>query len=765
MKIKKIAVLGALAAVAGASIATGLTSCGEKADPTGLDIHLNYSGKQGISLRDTSFNNEVEGVNYVKGDLLPVWKAYAEKMGVTFRDAASYGQDSDNTTYQAIQALGYKSETSAVQNIDLFYNSTANIEKAGGLGEVEDLTPYIEAGKMPNFKKFLDANPTIKKTITKGGKIYYTPYFDGYQAIERMFVMDTAMVKKVLDEDTDANAKDTATNQGTTTTVGIRATKAGGRYMPFINDDYNYPDATTTVKISKNGVASDFTLNQTTNIIKQQNEAMEAGTASGQLLRKQLRDYVKAVVGEANVGEGKTYAHLSDFYVSEQAAYNTDDLIALMRVIKASSELITGDADKEIQIMIPRGQANNRVDNIADLIKAFGIAGMDGEKDMLYYDADGHLNDAASTKQSYQAYEILAQLYAEGLILTDFNIKADANGTLYLNKYFGHTTDNPGYGFMMYDYSASTCAMNTKKDGVGTDNSKRKGDFKDQDYKGMMPVLSPLTYWATEKGWNAYTADIDDFSKKTLVRYEESNRALKSNSWCVPSTADNKEKAVELMDYLFSAEGKLTNDFGPKKYWKDEKIDGFSYAGETTPQFSDTFKKMISSSSTDFWSFLRGYLGATHGIGYVRSATINYLATNKYAQEGTANIENSIASAASVLCKVDNTIKWATSVPTAGYPSVGTEAQEKYAAVTAFWASDKCSDDELGWVKFIKNAFVTGKTFDNTTVLGKAGNAKTNYTMAEVQAQIEQRAKVYLFAMANAYNAAPDYSKPANANA
>jgi len=67
MKIKKIAVLGALAAVAGASIATGLTSCGEKADPTGLDIHLNYSGKQGISLRDANYQNKVEnsfGLNY-----------------------------------------------------------------------------------------------------------------------------------------------------------------------------------------------------------------------------------------------------------------------------------------------------------------------------------------------------------------------------------------------------------------------------------------------------------------------------------------------------------------------------------------------------------------------------------------------------------------------------------------------------------------------------------------------------------------------------
>ncbi len=763
MKIKKIVVLGALAAVAGASVATGLTSCGEKADPTGLDIHLNYTGKQGISLRDESFNNKVENANYVKGDLLPTWKAYSEKMGVTFRDAATYGQGNDNDTYSAISTANYMSETSAVQFIDLFYSSTGNIEKAGGLGQVVDLKPYITAGKMPNFKKFLDANPTIEKTITKSGKIYYTPYFDGYQAIERMFVWDTNMVKKILDVANDGDQdKDTATTQGTTdeNNVGIGRPLHDAFFQPFIGDTtHNYAED-TTVPVSVAGAKKNLVVKSTTNIIAEQNKLLANGT-SGAALRKQMRDYLKVAYANGLEGDGKIYNNLSDIFVSESAAYNTDDLIALMRCIKASSELITGSAEQEIQILIPRGQANNRVANIADFIKVFGIQGMDGESEMLYYGADGKMHDGGSTAQSYEALGFLSQLYAEGLILDDFNSKDKANGTLYLNQYFGHTTDAKGYGFMLYDYSASTCAMNSVVDGVGTADSKRKGDFKDTKVDGMMPVLSPLTYWVTKSGANPSTDEIKDRTHKTLVRYEESNRALKSNSWCIPATADNKDKAVELMDDLMGEEGKRINDFGPSQYWKDGKADSFSYAGEKTPQFNDTFKSMISSSSTDFWSFLRGYLGSTHGIGYVRSATINYLATNKYAQVGTANVETSIADEASVLCKVDkysSGVTFDTCVPTAGYNSIGTTDQDKYAAITAFWAEDKCSDDELGWVKLVKKGF-TDATFAKTTVLGKSGSAKDkDYTYADIEAQMNDRIKIYLGTKAKAFNAVPSYA-------
>ena len=772
MKIKKIAVLGALAAVAGASIATGLTSCGEKADPTGLDIHLNYSGKQGISLRDANFQNKVENANYVKGDLLPTWKAYAEAMGgITFRDASNYGTSSDNDTYKTIQASKYVSETSAVQLIDLFYNSTSNIEKMGAAGEAIDLKPYIDGGKMPNFKKFLTDNPTIEKTITKSGKIYYTPYFDGYNAIERMFVMDTAMVQKVLDIADADDTLDTVTKQGgagNTTGKGI-TTPAVGFFQPFIDDNYNYPNAETKIKISKNGALAEVTVARTDNIIALQNDKLEAGT-TGNELRQQFRAYLRAAYG-ANVGTGKTYSKLSEIFTSESACYNTDDLIALMRVIKASNKLITGDDSKEIEILVPRGMASNRVQNMLHFMKVFGIQGMDGEKEMLYYDGNGKMHDAASTQQTYEALGLLSQLYNEGLILGDFNKKTGdkEDGTSYLNQYFGHTKKGSGYGFMLYDYSASTCAMNDIVDGVGTKKDKRDDEFKEVKHEGMMPVLSPVTWWATEASttYNASTANIDEGrgEVKTLTRYEESNRALKSNSWCIPTTADNKDKAVALMDYMYSADGKRLNDFGPSQYWKDGKADSFSYAGEKTPQFNDTFKTMISEASTDFWSFLRGYLGSTHGIGYQRSATINYLATNKYAQAGTANVENSIADGASVLCMVDkkDNKKFDLCVPTAGYGSISADNQEKYAAVTAFWAADKCNAADLGWAMYVKKAAATALDKQETDVAGatygKAGTANTNYKLTDVITQRAERVKVYLFTMANSYKAVPAYAQ------
>ena len=91
-----------------------------------------------------------------------------------------------------------------------------------------------------------------------------------------------------------------------------------------------------------------------------------------------------------------------------------------MRVVKANPELLTGDATAEIEIMVPRQAANNRVENIADFMEAFGIMGLDAETEMLYYGPDGKIHDAASTKATYQALDCLNALYAEGLLLNQF---------------------------------------------------------------------------------------------------------------------------------------------------------------------------------------------------------------------------------------------------------------------------------------------------------------------------------------------------------
>jgi len=714
-----------------------------------LDIHINYRKQAGVTLRESSFMNTVENKNYVQGDLLPVWKSFAEKVGVTIKDASAYSTDDDTTSYNNLTTSKFESETEAGRKIDLFYNTTSNINKAGAAGNAINLLDHLDV--MPNFKAYLESNPTIKTVLQQSGKIFYTPYFDGYNNIERMFVVDTNLVKTVLDQV--VADKDTVKTQGANAR-GI----AKVAYQPFMDANYNYKDATTTVKVSKNKTLQDLTIKQTANIIKQQNEAMTSATgASGADLRAQFRAYLDAAF-EGQIGEGKLYPNYSDIFVSESAAYNTDELIALMRVIKASSELISGDPETEIEILCPRGQDKGRVQNILQAMKIFGIQGLDGEKENLYYDADGKINDAASTKASYEALTYLSQLYDEGLILGDFYKTAGTNsGTAYTAKYFGKTAANPGYGFMLYDFCATQAQMNSKdEDGVGTADSTRKDTFANQPVTGIMPILSPLTYWATEKGANAKTDALSNRTHKTLIRYEESNRALKSNAWMIPATSDNVEDACKLMDFLFSREGQIINDFGPSEYWEEGKIDSFNYLTETTPKFSAAMKNLISTSGKDFWTTLRNYLGATHGIGYVRTATINYLATNKYGKIGQVNIDNSIASGATVLCMVDKhaTPSFDSSVPSAGYASIGAETAKNYDSITSFWASDKLQSDAYGWVAYV---VADASTISNSLACGTTTNTKVAYTYGDVQNEIQSRIDDYLYAMADSWDAVPDY--------
>ena len=281
---------------------------------------------------------------------------------------------------------------------------------------------------------------------------------------------------------------------------------------------------------------------------------------------------------------------------------------------------------------------------------------------------------------------------------------------------------------MMYDYSASTTAMDSiDEDGIGTADTARKGAYVNKAVTGFTPVLPPLTYWATGAGWKS-SDPLSSRTGKTLVRYSDSNRALKNATWCIPASSDNKDKALALLDLLFSQDGVRINDFGPSSYWKSSTDLG-TYAGEPTPEFSDSLKSWISKSDKDFWSFMRAYLGATHGIGYVRTASINYQATNKWGKIGTLNIENAISSGAVVLAKVDiNDYVWSEWVPSAGYGSPANP--NAYASVTNFWKSDKYAATANGWVKVVVDS-----TVDDNTVLGTSTETQETYSLSKVKSE------------------------------
>ena len=721
-------------------------------DTKGLDVSVNYNGTEGITLLVESFNNSVENKTYKKGELLPTWAAFAKGAKTSIRDAADYTQNTNDLDYSKIKSNSWNSNNDSSQKVDLFYNSTGNINKMVEAGQAQDLTTYINGGKMPNFKEWLNNNKIIKDAIQINGKIYYTPYFDGYNYIERQLVVDSTLAFQVLDQasfelfDQTVAGKGAASNQ-----------LQENEYQPFVyemNGDtkVNYAGATKEVEVSKNAKKATITVKgNVENIISQQNALLSAeGGTTGKALAEQLHTYLTNVYGD-NIGADKTFKNYTDIFCGESAAYTADELIALMRVIKANPGVISGvfdangqltaagDTNKEIEILVPRGAEKSRVQNILMFSEIWGIQGLDGENDTLYFDSNGTISDAKATKQSYDALQYLHQLYDEGLIVGEFWMKASTmDKNYYVDKYIGKQKNGGGYGFMLYDYSATQGQQNTRdENGIGVVDSKRDGAFANTSVGqtfgnytvGVMPIVAPLTYWAN-KGSAAdnYLASITDRTNKTLMRYYDSNRALKKNSWIIPSTSDNKEVAARLMDYIFSEEGANIQDFGPSAYWDGTQ----EFKGKTNPNLSAAAMSMVANrTGGDCFSFWRGYVGSSHGIGHVRSDYLNYLFMHKITRIGDKHVGDAIASGVLGLATLVDNPTWGSSVPTAGYGST-LDTDQSFDAVQTFWSSEKCNTTADGWASIVKNGYATD---NNTDSLGTGKLTKNAYTYKNVYDQ------------------------------
>lgn len=740
---KKNLALIALAGLAAAS----LTSCKDKGYEFGgtVNVYLNYNGQNGVSYQETdSYYNRVDKITYTRGDLLPSWRALATNLNIEIKDVASYSETKDNDVYTSVQTKGYTGVDGSY--IDLFYNSVSNIKKMASAGEAVDLMPYLEAGKMPYFEKYLEDNPEVLDMCViyddQGNKhLYYTPYFDGYQQIERMFIMDTEMVERLLDK---AEAGDA------TAAIGENRLN-GAYYKPFMDAQYNYKDANTTVKAVKDNKLVDIKVTQTTNIIKQQNDLLADSATTGKQLVAQLQAYLKTAYPDY---AGK----LSEIYTGVNAIYNADDLIALMRVVRANPVAATGQAkaaDTGVVTLSPRGQAANRMENMYDFAEIWGLAGLDSESNNLYFDGAGKLNVVGGMQASYDALVLINQIYNEGLILPDFYDKGSGGSTYHLDRYFKNTATDSGAGFMLYDYCASTTVSNdTDANGVGTSVSSRKGVYEGASRKGIRPVLAPVTYWNTsyeETDTNTlFGADgvCTNRDNKELTRYSDSNRALKSNSWCIPSKSTNVEGAIRLMDYLYSEEGSYINDFGPKEYRGEMSTD--IIFGQSVPTLSATLIKMYLDSGTDFWTFMRKYIGSTNGIGSVRSDALDMQATNQYGQVGLKNVQTAISLGAMTLakCKTAKDYGYGACVPTNWQVSENSSNKTQYEKVTNFW-----------------NASGTGLSGWRSVVVSKPGTdlntvkVDGEVTYAQVLAERATYNKLYLSVWSESINCTPSWLK------
>lgn len=714
-----------------------------------LNTWLVYSNYYGIVYNGTDAKalkkpNPITNENYTDGDILPAWQDFGTKLGVSFKKAHAYGEN-DNTNYDKFKTnygeAGNKDDSGNFT--DLFYNTTANLNDAGDKGYLEDLKPYIEGGKMPALKKFLDDNPAVKQEITHNGKIFFSPYMDGYQAIERNFMMDTAQVEKLLDSEIPAGLGELPAGKNGAE-KGLNSTS---KAQPFMGKDGKNYDADLKIKIVVNGEAKEVTVKQTDNIITLQNAALDAGTTGKELIN-QFKTYARAAYGDIidTYYDGK----ISKMFTSVGACYNADDLVALLRIFKANPDVLFNSATAYDAVVpvFPRGQANNRVENILNFgATLYGVQGRGSEKDHLFFGADGKIHDFDTAQQSYDMLEKLSLLYAEGLIQENF--WSGTSGTAGYDAFFAHKSEavktdekvtfSSTFGLLEYDYIATQSAANDYDDVsyIGTKSTDRKEaacgyDFSDVSVTGIKAILSPLTYVATN-GYK-YEQSLDSREGKTIVRFYEENRAVKNTSWGVVKSSDNKASAIAAIDLMFTKEGWETQNFGPsntdesKSYWTY----GNAYGETNTPVVRSQILTAVSSSGKDFWNFSRAIIGSTQGVGHYRPASLDWQATNNATRQSYQDLTTAASLGVQMTTRSVGSasdFSWHASMLMSVFTNVDSTVATQYEAVTKFWAQDgkaNSTGDTLGWVAILAHgADYTGQVLEINSSPVTYANVKT----------------------------------------
>lgn len=544
--------------------------------------------------------SSLDGTTYKADDFKPVWKAIQKNLNFTINDVSPTGKVSIKDNFSTLVSSGFKANDVVV---DIAQGNSDQILSEGTTnGTILDLNAHLN--EMPNFKKFLNDNPAVKKTISSAdGKVYYAPYFDGFDDIERMIMVRQDWVEKLLD--------------GETAPTGLNTTAVDtSHYTPFYSNG-----VTSTVKVlnkaddTADGTA---TINKTytaaQNIIKQMNDASSLTGASAVQM---LRDYIDAVYGS-------TYGtKRSELFVGGKAVYDIDELVALMRCVKANAAFLTGVADAEIIPLFPRAQTSDRTTDLYRFLQFFGIRGTESRKEWMYVDnTTGKLVDARGTEAFANGIEKLHEMYQEGLIMQNFTTAKINDGTDYRGPFLSGGDDAKQFGFATYDYNQTTTIIN--------DTTKIKG----MEFVSLLPAV----------------ADWDDGNAGNLTHYTESWRSVKPQGWfinnAIASNTAKLAKCLELVDYLYSEEGNRVMSYGPDAYLaknKDGSIQTTDYQGKQVPVLSDDCKAELKSlTSGNYTNYYRYYLGATLPVGYVKEQGMEYQCVSKKAQPALNVINKAI---------------------------------------------------------------------------------------------------------------------------
>lgn len=558
---------------------------------TGLTFDPDVA-KDGITLAD--------GKTYNAGDLKPTWAELENILGMKFTSVYTGQSDSKEFDY-------WKEK---LDEVDMVSGTAKQLSEFGVAGSIVNIAEYLDM--MPNFKAYLDANPIVYMSIvgdTSNGAIYLSPYFDGVDDIERMPLMRADWVVKLLDGEGEFTADKT----------GKTAAPVYKPYMPTsgkVEIDVVEPDGVTVKKIAKD-------YDKAGNIVDNMNKAGSMdGVAAVNMLRKYIDEAYDGYYGTTR----------SNLFVGQNAAWDVDELVALLRCVTSNAFTLNGT--DSVQGIFSREDNNNqrRVDVFRFAGHLFGVRGLEARYNWMYVDNDGKLHDSRTNPDTYKAMEKMNDMVKEGLISEAFVNKADEKTQTYLEN---------DLGFMHYDYNQTQTIYN--ESGVLQEGEK---------YMAAMP---PVALWQ------------DGANGGTYMRFTESWRSVKTGGWGISKAgvADNQDKlyaCLKLIDYAYSPEGQILMSYGPKA-WQSDKT--FMFNGTEMPEISDAARaELWSLAKGNYTNYARQYLGST--LSFLKSQAFEFQCTTEVGREGAGYISNAIAAGTikhPILGVVEDNM-WYTSTPT-----------------------------------------------------------------------------------------------------
>ncbi|MBP3570216.1 MAG: hypothetical protein J6K04_13750 [Lachnospiraceae bacterium] len=543
---------------------------------TGLFFDAEVAG-EGVTLAD--------GKTYHAGDLKPTWVEISNVLGINFENKYQGNSESNEFKYWAEQ----------LDQVDMLSGSAAQLSEAGVAGDIVNIAEYLDY--MPNFKAYLEANPIVRLSVTgdtTNGGIYFSPYFDGVNDIERMPLMRTDWVEKLLNGEgaftasasKNVNAAVYEPYMPTSGKVAVDVVKKDGSAVESINKDYDAAG----------------------NIVKTMNDALAAGTVTGVDAVNMLRDYIDKAYN------GYYGTNRADLFIGQNAAWDADELVALLRCVVANPQTLNGT--DTVQGLFSREDDNNqrRVDMYKLVAVLFGVRGMESRNDYLYVGTDGKLHDARQEAYTYEALERMNDMAQEGLIASSFMNQEDTDTKTMLAN---------DAGFMHYDYNQTQTVYN---------------ETSLQDGEKYMAVMIPVAKW-----YDGTNAD------GVYMRFTESWRSVKSGGWGISKAgvADNQDKlfaALAIIDYAYSEKGTILMSYGPDAFIKtnaDGSYVTFNFNGTQMPEIADaTYAELWEKASGNYTNYARQYLGST--LSFMKSQAFEYQCTHEVGREGAGYISTAI---------------------------------------------------------------------------------------------------------------------------